>query len=284
MSKSLLPMKLPQLIVFVKAFVIGFIGLELFRIFFAIGSKFETGIGVLTWPVVLAATLVCVAVVITYAVARGAIACATRIIKSGRVDLLLTVLAGAWANVLALSCPLPFYKAFQTISPMWAPLALVVLVLVLISSLIRSYWPAGQDISQFVFLEDVEIDSPDQDALGVSSQASAFADAVLASAPHSGLVFGVDGPWGVGKSSFIRLAECSWKERAPDKVIVFRFELLRYAAEVDLPQRFMRELSAVVRKYAFAPEFAPLASRYSRMLKGKAEVSLLGIKYSFGEG
>lgn len=275
-------MKLPQLIVFAKAFVIGFIGTELFRIFFAIGTKFVTSTGILNLSVVLATILVSIAVVITYAVARGAIASTTRIVKSSRVDLLLAVLTGAWANVLALSCPLPFYKSFQAVSPMWAPLALVVLVLVLISSLIRSYWPVGRSTSQFVFLEDIEIDSPDQDALGVSSQASAFADAVLASAPHSGLVFGVEGPWGVGKSSFIRLAECSWKDRAPDKVIVFHFELLRYAAEVDLPQRFMRELSAVVGKHAFAPEFAPLASRYSRMLKGKAEVSLLGIKYSFG--
>ncbi|MEX8195429.1 P-loop NTPase fold protein [Comamonas guangdongensis] len=84
---------------------------------------------------------------------------------------------------------------------------------------------------------------------------------------------------GGGKTSFINLAERYW-ERAADKVIVCRFEPLRYASEPDLADRLIRDLSAAIQNKVFAPEFRPAASRYSRLIKGKADVSFLGFKLS----
>ena len=114
----------------------------------------------------------------------------------------------------------------------------------------------------------------------VEMQAKSFAEAVLASKTHAGLVFGVDGPWGIGKTSFINLAEQHWIEEDDNSVIVFRFEPLRYASEPDLAERFIRDLSTSIQKQVFVPELRPIASRYSRMLKGKADVSFLGFKLS----
>lgn len=42
----------------------------------------------------------------------------------------------------------------------------------------------------------------------------------------------------------------------------------------------IRDLSAAIQRKVFAPEFRPAASRYSRLIKGKADVSFLGFKLS----
>src|SRR5690606_37088963 len=117
------------------------------------------------------------------------------------------------------------------------------------------------------------------DLFAIQAQAKSFAESVLQSEAHRGLVFGVEGPWGVGKTSFINLAARHW-EKAEDKVIVCRFEPLRYASEPDLADRMIREVSAAIQRKVFAPEFRPAVSRYARLIKGRADVSFLGFKLS----
>lgn len=111
------------------------------------------------------------------------------------------------------------------------------------------------------------------------SQAESFARTVMASNAHPGLVFGIDGPWGVGKTSFINLAARHW-EKKPKEIIVCRFEPLRFASEPDLTDRLIKELSATIQREAYAPEFRPAANRYSRLIKGKADISFLGFKFA----
>ena len=151
---------------------------------------------------------------------------------------------------------------------------------VLLSPLVQQYWPKPKrTVAQLYFIADEEIVYEKDDLLASASQAKSFAETVLASGAHPGLVFGVDGPWGVGKTSFINLAERYWAS-AEDRVIVCRFEPLRYASEPDLADRLIRDLSAAIQKKVFAPEFRPAVSRYSRLVKGKADVSFLGFKIS----
>ena len=160
---------------------------------------------------------------------------------------------------------------------MWAPTILVALVLALISPLCRTYLSLKKKSApQFYFLGDDEIETEEEDILQNKGLAKDFAETVLASEAHAGLVFGIDGPWGTGKTSFINLAERHWKA-VGDSVIVFRFEPLRYAAEPDLSERFLRDLTATIQRQVYAPEFRPAASRYSRMVKG---ISLFGFRLS----
>ena len=187
---------------------------------------------------------------------------------------------GAWSNELALPWLSKFHAALKASDPYWAPVVLLLFCTVLLSPLVQRHWPrTRQTPSQLRFLADEEIRQENDDLLSNETQAKSFAETVLASGAHSGLVFGVDGPWGVGKTSFINLAERYW-ERAADKVIVCRFEPLRYASEPDLSDRLIRDLSAAIQNKVFAPEFRPAASRYSRLIKGKADVSFLGFKLS----
>src|SRR5262249_23170449 len=114
----------------------------------------------------------------------------------------------------------------------------------------------------------------------VHSHASHFAQTVLASGSNSGLVYGIDGPWGVGKTSFVNLACEYWKKHADNEVIIVRFEPLRYASVPYLTDKLIRDLSEEIQRQVFVPEFRPAVNRYSRMLKGKAKFSFLGVSLS----
>lgn len=273
-------MKMPELLVFARMFVVGLVGAEVCRAAYYLGTAFAPVVDDLeVWErgsAVLAGLAICV----VYAVNRGAHTAAVQMGRSIRLDLLIAVCLGAWSNELTMPWLSKFHAALQAANPHWAPVALLLLSTVLLSPLIQRHWPRRrQAASQLRILADEEIGREADDLLSNESQAKSFAETVLASGAHSGLVFGVDGPWGVGKTSFINLAERYW-ERAADKVIVCRFEPLRYASEPDLADRLIRDLSAAIQSEVFAPEFRPAASRYSRLIKGKADVSFLGFKLS----
>lgn len=273
-------MKMPEFLVFTKIFGVGFITAEIFRVSYYLGTAFAFEIADFPLWTRVAGIFVGLLICLVYAVNRGAHTAAVQIGRSFRFDLLMALCLGAWSNELTVPWFSKFHSALKDANPHWAPIAILLLCTVLLSPLIRLHWPRKRQIGpQLQFLTDDEIEHETDDLLSSESQAKSFAETVLASGAHSGMVFGVDGPWGVGKTSFINLAARYW-ERAPDKVIVCRFEPLRYATEPDLADRLIRDLSAAIQNRVFAPEFRPAASRYSRLIKGKADVSFLGFKLS----
>lgn len=273
-------MKMPELLVFARMFVVGLVGAEVFRAAYYLGTAFAPAVADLEVWARGSAVLAGLAICVVYAVNRGAHTAAVQMSRSIRLDLLIAVCLGAWSNGLTMPWLSKFHAALKAANPHWAPVALLLLFTMLLSPLVQRYWPRRRQIEpQLQFLGDEEIGREADDLLSNESQAKSFAETVLASGAHSGLVFGVEGPWGVGKTSFINLAERYW-ERAADKVIVCRFEPLRYASEPDLADRLIRDLSAAILNKVFAPEFRPAASRYSRLIKGKADVSFLGFKLS----
>lgn len=280
MAETKRTMKMPELLVFARMFVVGLVGAEVCRAAYYLGTAFAPAVADLGVWVRGSAVLAGLAICVVYAVNRGAHIAAIQMGRSIRLDLLIAVCLGAWSSELTMPWLSRFHAALKAANPHWAPVALLLLSTVLLSPLIQRHWPRRRRAaSQLQFLADEEIGRDADDLLSNESQAKSFAETVLASGAHSGLVFGVDGPWGVGKTSFINLAERYW-ERAADKVIVCRFEPLRYASEPDLADRLIRDLSAAIQSAVFAPEFRPAASRYSRLIKGKADVSFLGFKLS----
>lgn len=273
-------MNMPELRVFGKPLVIGFVVAEVWRAAFYLGASFSQVL-VDVGPWVQAAGILTIALIcITYAFKRGAHAAAARIGRSFRIDLLIAIGVGIWINLLVAPWLARPHNALKDADPYWAPAMLLLLCIMLLSPLIRSYWPRPKKtIPQQYFIADEEISDQREDLLERKSQAKSFAEAVLESGAHPGLIFGVEGPWGVGKTSFINLAERYWSQ-SEDRVIVCRFEPLRYASEPDLADRLIRDLSGSIQRKVFAPEFRPTASRYSRLIKGKADVSFLGFKLS----
>lgn len=273
-------MKMPELPVFARWLATGFVGAEVWRAAFYLGANFAPTLSnVALWGKaggILAVLLLCLA----YAFKRGAYDTAARMGRSFRLDLLIAIGIGIWANELASPWLATAHTALKNANPHWAPAIFILLCIVLLSPLLQQYWPRPKRTApQLYFIADEEIGDEKEDLLASEAQAKSFAETVLASGAHPGLVFGVDGPWGVGKTSFINLAERYWAS-AEDRAIVCRFEPLRYASEPDLSDRLIRDLSAAIQRKVFAPEFRPAASRYSRLIKGKADVSFLGFKLS----
>ncbi|WP_427501537.1 KAP family NTPase [Methylomonas sp. MED-D] len=277
MPKSQQTMRMPELLVFARVFTIWFVCAGGFRVFFYVGEKFAPTITDVDLIVRAIGIAVCLIICLIYAIMRDVWSYIVRLSRSFRFDIYAFAIIGVWSNYLTSSWLLKVQKFLDGANPWWAPTILVALVLVLLSPLFRTYVSLRRKSSpQFYFLGDDEIDTEEEDLLQIKVLAKDFADTVVASEAHSGLVFGIDGPWGAGKTSFINLAERHW-EVVGNSVIVFRFEPLRYAAEPDLPERFLRDLTATIQRQIYAPEFRPAASRYSRMVKG---LSLFGFRLS----
>ncbi len=269
---------MPELPVFARFLAIGFVSAEVFRAAFYLGANFIQKLpGVPDWArvgVVLVALLVC----LNYCIKRGAHTIAARMARSLRVDLLVVIGVGVWVNELAAPWLIGVHVLLVKANPLWAPAVLLLLCILLASPLLRCSRSRRTPPLPY-FLPDEEIREGTDDVLASEAQAALFAQTVLASGAHAGLVFGVDGPWGVGKTSFINLAARHW-EQEEGRVIVCRFEPLRYASEPDLADRLIRDLSAAIQRKVFAPEFRPAVSRYARLIKGKADISFLGFKLS----
>lgn len=283
-GKSPTIMKMPEVLVFVPAMLLGAVLFEVFWVAYlgagALGQRLARGdIGEFCWVGFGCAAVLLI--VVWYAKRRGSFQYADRIIQSRRIDLLLFAGLGAFMMRSLDTQLAKFHEAVSQVDITWAATAFSVLMLMLISPIWRELSQRKRpDITQLWFLADDEIKGDDQDVLGIAEQARNFADSILTSGAQSGLVFGIDGPWGVGKTSFLNLAKQHWEAAASDTVIVFTFEPLRYASEPDLSERFIKDLCLAIRQKVFAPELLPATNRYSRMLKGKTDLSVLGIKFS----
>lgn len=271
-------LQMPELLVFAKTFLFGFIAAEVFRLAFYLGERCASWVSERNPWVTVTLMVACLSLCIAYFAKRDGVAASWRLIRSRRLDLLIAVALGCCANIVAAPLLDKLHEHFQNASPLWGPIVLGLLLVMLASPIVRAMFRPTQVEPQLHFLSDTDIKDDGEDVLAIKTHAKSFAETVLESGAQPGLIFGVDGPWGTGKTSFINLAQRYW-EREPG-IIVFRFEPLRYAADPDLADRLIRDLSTVIQKEVFAPEFGLVASRYSRMLKGKADISFLGFKLS----
>ncbi|MFN3238246.1 MAG: P-loop NTPase fold protein, partial [Pseudomonadales bacterium] len=118
-----------------------------------------------------------------------------------------------------------------------------------------------------LFLDDGEIRSRKDDLLGMSESASTFAESVFNEGDPRSLVFGIDAPWGIGKTSFLNLCEEHWREQYDDRLIVYRFSPLDHSSDTDLVKIFLTGLSNQIQKRAYVPQLDWLIKRFSSFLK-----------------
>lgn len=264
---------------FVRALVLGFALAEISRVAYIGGSGLSAFVDQVDPGFYLVVAAIVLVLLTWYAVSRGIARNVEQLWCSRRIDLLLSALLGVWANDLLSSFIQKFHEEVEKAAPIWVPLVAAFILIIVASSLTQSLLARRKrDSYQLYFLTDDEIQNDADDVLANQEQAVQFAKTVLNSGSERGLVYGLDGPWGIGKTSFINLANNYWRQEAASEVIVFRFEPLRYALDPDLAERFIRDLSAEIQHQIFVPEFRPIATRYSRMLKGKANFSFLGFK------
>ncbi|MYK41656.1 MAG: hypothetical protein F4049_15735 [Gemmatimonadetes bacterium] len=91
---------------------------------------------------------------------------------------------------------------------------------------------------------DNPIENPEEDAIGRISDAQNFVQHVLALDAKKGIVVGVLGPWGSGKTSFINLARNEFEK---EEVPILDFNPWMFSGAAQLVESFFIELAAQLR-------------------------------------
>ncbi|MFA6407275.1 MAG: P-loop NTPase fold protein [Candidatus Paceibacterota bacterium] len=216
---------------------------------------------------------------IVYLLARGIFSDLKKILRSGRIDVLAALGFGIWLSIawggflstwdVRIVSSLNITQALTIVS---GPFILGVLVMLRQLVLILK---EKQTASSFVV--DKELEKKEADLLNFSEKAERFAEQVYNGGSPESFVFGVDAPWGIGKSTFINFCKEYWDEKYKEEVVIYKFSPLRYLGTANLLEIFIDGLIHAIQKDSFIPEIKPLISKYARLLKEIGRFSLFGL-------
>lgn len=210
--------------------------------------------------------------VLAYLISRGFLKFAWRIIKSSRFDIFIAFFFGVLVSISFGGIGVVVYTdivSFFTIKQILIFISFPVVIWFLFLFRTVQIWFMGRKkkISPF-FINDEEQKFKKDDMLNFSERAERFAERVLNRGSLDSMVFGIDAPWGIGKSTFVNFCEEYWDNGYHEKVILYKFNPLRYEGRVNLLEKFVDGLIRVIQENSFAPEIKPLISNYSRFIKG----------------
>ncbi|MBQ5962562.1 P-loop NTPase fold protein [Massilia sp. ZL223] len=278
MSNKIRQAEIPVLI---QALVCGVALSEAWYVGQSIGKKLEQYIAkTVAAELILALGLLVVVVGVTYFFFRSGYRNLIKYLRSWRVDIFALLLLGSAISVSADG--LGTKKYVEWIGKIGdAQLLLIVLfpIVLAVSQILRIIFARQPQIASPFFVSDKEIENAEEDLFASSQHAERFAERVLNGGASDSLVFGIDAPWGIGKSSFINFCCNYWATKAQFNVIVHRFEPLRYEQTADLAGKFVEDLICTVEKSVFSPSIRPLFSKYSRLVKGSSDFTLFGLKF-----
>ena len=117
---------------------------------------------------------------------------------------------------------------------------------------------------QILLMSDNPITSVEEDTLGRLSSADSLVNSILDYDTKNGLVVGLMGPWGIGKSSFINLSRNRFKERS---INIIDFNPWLFSDTDQLAEYFFKEISAQLRlKGGNFKTIASVVEKYSDVL------------------
>lgn len=120
---------------------------------------------------------------------------------------------------------------------------------------------------------DNPIRKPEDDALGRAGIARSFADQVLSLDTTEGVVVGVLGPWGSGKTSFINLAKARFQER---NIAVIDFNPWMFSGAEQLVEAFFIEISAQLKLRPGLEEIGKDLGEYGEAFSGMGWLPFVG--------
>lgn len=128
---------------------------------------------------------------------------------------------------------------------------------------------------------DHPIRRPEDDVLGRAPVARSFANQVLSLDASEGVVIGVLGAWGAGKTSFINLARA---ELSQGGVTVLDFNPWMFSGAEQLVESFFIELAAQLKVRAGMAEIAQDLEAYGEAFSGLAWLPIIGPWIDRGRG
>ncbi|MEI6042535.1 MAG: P-loop NTPase fold protein [bacterium] len=266
-----------NLIVIIKTVFFGILFVEVFYFSQAFSLQLNNAIskfGHEGW-IILGASLGIITTLF-YVLIRDTVQDLCKFYRSYRFDVLTALCFGIWIDVAWGGFLYDWYKKL-VISFSFQQLLILVFAPVILTAFVifRSIsWKKKETESNF--LSDHELKERKNDLLNLADKANKFAERVFNNGNSESFVFGVDAPWGIGKSSFINFCKEHWDENQSNKTVIFKFNPLRYAGSKNLLEVFVDGLIHSIQKDSFVPEIKPLISRYARLLREVNRFSIFG--------
>jgi hypothetical protein len=215
-----------------------------------------------------------------YAVSRDFVSFTGLLFKSHRVDVYFAFSLGIGIAIYFGGVWTTQYSRFAALfSPhqLWAVvlIPLATSIVILIGTRTDTLFRRKRSEDDF-FLSDLELRSPQDDLLGIADEAARFAERVINLGSSKSIAFGIDAPWGIGKSTFVNFCSKYWESNHRHSVVVYDFNPLKYEGRPNLLELFVDGLIRVIQKHAYLPEARPLFNRYARFIKG-AKAGLFGL-------
>ena len=123
------------------------------------------------------------------------------------------------------------------------------------------------------FLSDNPITLPEDDTIGRTKPAKAFAELVLSIDRTEGAVVGVLGPWGSGKTSFINLA-CEYLKE--NNACILEFNPWLFSGADQLVQAFFAEISAQLKIRMSSKDIGQQLESYGEAFSGLGWIPVVG--------
>jgi hypothetical protein len=144
---------------------------------------------------------------LAYALARGIWGDLKKIFKSYRLDVLIALCFGISIDITWGGFLTGWYEAL-TVALTFQQLLIIILTPFIIATLVifRSISWKKKEVDSG-FLPDKELEERENDLLNLVEKANRFAGRVFNNGASESFVFGVDAPWGIGKSSFINFCK-----------------------------------------------------------------------------
>ncbi len=214
---------------------------------------------------------------VAYMLARGVLNDLIKIFKSYRVDVLIALCFGIWIDVAWGGFLSGWYEVLVVVFTFQQLLVIILAPFVIATLVIFRSVSLSKKEPDSSFLPDKELEERKNDLLNLTEKANRFAERVFNKGASESFVFGVDAPWGIGKSSFINFCKEYWDEHHKEKIVIYKFNPLRYAGNENLLEVFVDGLIHAIQKDSFIPEIRPLISRYSRLLREVNRFSIFGL-------
>lgn len=254
----------------------GYLVAQVFLLSLATNQRLEPLVQNINPKLILGLSVTGLALAFTYLFFRGAIKKFFVIYESNRFDALVVFVAGIYLGIQFQEPFAGYYSsALEALSD-----SQIISIIVLPFIFFFAVFYRGLQLNfsknekRSFLLSDKEKKSKHDDLLNLSDEAVRFAERIYNNGSTESIVFGIDAPWGIGKSSFVNFCKESLDEKYNKQIIVYEFSPLRYDSNAKLLPAFIDGLVHTIQKNVFAPEVRPLISKYSRLIKTKLSFSL----------
>ncbi len=137
---------------------------------------------------------------------------AWKLLKSWRIDILVTLVLGVWINVTWGGILSGYYHQLISSVNLQQLLTLIAIPFVLgLLAIGRVLLQRHKDFPSSLFIPGHELEK-EEDLLNFNEKVSSFAESVFNNGATVSFVFGVDAPWGIGKSSYVNFYQRYWEK------------------------------------------------------------------------